>query len=1001
MRTEDIQTGTPDTTKDATGAVSGAPATSVGFSAAQIRALRGELSRAAFARRVGVTALTVYRWELPDSASEARRPRGRVLSRLRAYVAAPLRAASESARSRPKQTALQPMAAEIERGEYERLLPVLERVAKGEMRRAENDLLQLLASGELRTRAARALATQALARVCVLARGDGRAAFSMLLPLLHELEQTALPPPVALALHLTAALVFASPDGRLFDAGKVMVHADHAERLLDAHGSAEDRLLLWISQFAVAFILNDRQLFERISSRGSEVLQGHEQPVPRAIALYATAIDAFLNGRSGLASRRLEELAQFSEAHDLTLFRARALSHLADTMLEEAADPREVLSLTERARRLAQEHRHGISIQGLVAIWAEGEALLRMGRFAEAEERLLQAFTQSEELVWTPIAVALSLARLYAFMGRSQQLRVLADRMSRYASPVQRAITHAEATCFRALAGLLEGADPRAAFETLDRVDQLHYDGASWGFLARSCGLLHLSARVLFGELDSAQTALGRLERVLDVAPSAFANVQLQHHKGLLLCRQGRVQEGRKAIEGSLASFELAGLVPEAACARALLAELAERFDEPDAALLRERSRNELARIGISVPAVLRFTSSPEPALLAANRQLDPGEVARLIVPIQRLSVRGMSPAKIQRELVAVLEVLFPSASIRLEEIDSKGAALLLAQVEAATGGKQISLELGDGSGRRLRVTVSGALPENAQHVLTSVGSVASLALEVATLRGFAEQRGPNGIDSDRVLELPGFVAASAAMRALKQDLGRLSRSRSTVIVSGESGSGKEIVARALHDLSARAAQPFVAFNCAAVPFDLFEGQLFGYKRGAYTGATSDSPGVIRSARGGTLFLDEVGELPLDVQPKLLRFLENGEIFPLGERRAVQVDVRVIAATHRDLEVLVREGLFREDLFYRLQVVPVRIPPLRERREDVVALARHFLRRLTPPDHEPPVLSPDAIATLLAHDWPGNVRELRNVIERSLAFAPVPNVLDGSHLRVP
>lgn len=999
MKSEDIQTVVQPASGASAASVS-APSPST-FGAAQIRALRGELSRAAFARRLNVTALTVYRWELPDSASEARRPRGQVLQRLRSYATAPLRAANEMARSRQKLAPPQPIAAEIERGEYERLLPVLERVPKGEMRRAENELLQLLASGELRTRAARALATQALARLCVLARGDGRAAFSMLLPLLHELEQAGLPPRVELALHVTAALVFASPDGRLFDAGKTTVHVEHAERLLDAHGSAEDRLLVWISQFAVAFILNDRQLFERVSSRGNEVLHGHELPVPRAIALYAIAIEAFISGRPALAARRFEELAELSRAHDLTLFRARALSHLADAMLEDAADPREVLSLTERARRLAQEHRHGISIQGLVAIWAEGEALLRMGRFAEAEERLLHAFTQSEELVWTPIAIGLSLARLYAFAGRSQQLRVLADRTSHNASLVQRAITQAEATCFRAVAGLLEGADPRAAFETLDRVDQLHHEGASWGFLARSCALLHLSARVLLGDVDSAQSALGRLERMLDVAPSAFANVQLQHYKGLLLCRQGRIPEGRKAIEASLASFELAGLVPEAACARALLVELAERFGEPEAAVLRERSQNELTRIGIDVPAAIRFASGAVPATFAVHGRIDPSEVARLIVPIQRLSVRGMSPAKIQRELVAVLELLFPSASIRLEEIDSQGGALLLARVDAAASGKEVSLELGDGSGRRVRVTVQGSLPDNAHHVLTSVGSVASLALEVATLRGFAEQRGPHGKDADRPPELPGFVAASAGMRALKQDLLRLSRSRSTVIVSGESGTGKEIVARAIHELSARAAQPFVAFNCAAVPFDLFEGQLFGYKRGAYAGATGDSPGVIRTARGGTLFLDEVGDLPLDVQPKLLRFLENGEIFPLGERRAVQVDVRVIAATHRDLERLVREGSFREDLFYRLQVVPVRIPPLRERREDVVALARHFLRQLTPLDREPPVLSPDAVETLLAHDWPGNVRELRNVIERSLAFAPVPSVLDGEHLRVP
>ncbi|HKU37853.1 MAG TPA: sigma 54-interacting transcriptional regulator, partial [Polyangiales bacterium] len=805
-------------------------------------------------------------------------------------------------------------------------------------------------------------------------------------------------PRVELAVHVTAALVFASPDGRLFDAGKTTVHVSRGERLLDAYGSAEDRLLLWIAQFAVAFVLNDRQLFERVTARGSEVLHGHELPVPRAIAQLALAIDAYLGGRPAQAARRFETLAELSEAHDLGLFKVRALSHLADGMLDDAADPREVLSLTERARRLAQEQRHGISIHGLVAIWAEGEALLRMGRFAEAEERLQQAFAQADELAWTPLPIALSLARLYGFTGRGAQLRALADRLSRYSAPVQRVATHSEAQCFRALAALLEGGDARAAFETLDRADQLHQEGASWGFLGRSITLLHVSARVALGDLEPAQQALGRLERLLDVMPSAWADVQLRHHRGLLLCRQGRVQEGRKAIEAALATYELAGLVPEAACARYTLAELAQCMGEPNAATLRERTAADLARIGIQLPGPIRI--SPEQLAQASETRSDASGVARLVVPIQRLSVRGMAPALIQRELVAVLDELFPAAAIRLEEIDSKGSALLLSQVEAAGEGREESIELGDGSGRRLRVSVRGPLPDNAHHVLTSVASVAALALEVATLRGFAEQRGPNGKAGDALPELPGFVAASGLMRTLKLDLVRLSRSRSTVIVTGESGSGKEIVARAIHDLSSRATQPFVAFNCAAVPRDLFEGQLFGYKRGAYTGASADHPGVIRTARGGTLFLDEIGELPLDVQPKLLRFLENGEIFPLGERRAVQVDVRVIAATHRDLEALVREGRFREDLFYRLQVVPVRIPPLRERREDIIALARHFLRQLTPPDHEPPVLSPDAISTLLAYDWPGNVRELRNVIERSLAFAPVPNVLDGEHLRV-
>jgi transcriptional regulator with PAS, ATPase and Fis domain len=182
------------------------------------------------------------------------------------------------------------------------------------------------------------------------------------------------------------------------------------------------------------------------------------------------------------------------------------------------------------------------------------------------------------------------------------------------------------------------------------------------------------------------------------------------------------------------------------------------------------------------------------------------------------------------------------------------------------------------------------------------------------------------------------------------------------------------------------------------VPHDLFEGQLFGFKKGAFTGATSDQPGVVRAAAGGTLFLDEIGELPPSVQPKLLRFLENGEVFPIGAQRPVQVDVRVVAATHRDLAELVRQGRFREDLYYRLQVVPLRIPPLRERRDDIPALARHFARLLAPAGT--PVFAPDALAALAAYDWPGNVRELRNVIERVLAYSPAPDVITRSHLEL-
>ena len=358
---------------------------------------------------------------------------------------------------------------------------------------------------------------------------------------------------------------------------------------------------------------------------------------------------------------------------------------------------------------------------------------------------------------------------------------------------------------------------------------------------------------------------------------------------------------------------------------------------------------------------------------------------------------RGALPSLVLRELVSIVEGLFRERAVRLEELDSTGVPRIL--IGSAESAADLAFaEFSDGAGRTFRVGVSGELAASERSLLSILCTAASLALESATLRGYDERR-VTAATEDRSPEIPGFLAAAPAMRRLRGELGRLAGSDATVIITGESGVGKEVVARAIHDLSSRAGKSYVAFNCATVPRDLFEGQRFGYRRGAFTGATSDHPGVIRAATGGTLFLDEIGELPLDIQPKLLRFLESGEVFPLGERRPIRVDVRVLSATHRNLNELVRQNRFREDLYYRLQVVPIHVPPLRDRREDIPILARHFIRELTR-HGEPPVLAPDAVATLVSHVWPGNVRELRNVIERAMAFSPTPNVLRSEHLRI-
>ena len=245
------------------------------------------------------------------------------------------------------------------------------------------------------------------------------------------------------------------------------------------------------------------------------------------------------------------------------------------------------------------------------------------------------------------------------------------------------------------------------------------------------------------------------------------------------------------------------------------------------------------------------------------------------------------------------------------------------------------------------------------------------------------------------------IVGQSKAMSELFRQLDKVVDTRVSVLVQGETGTGKELIASALHYRSKRRDKLFVAQNCAAFPENLLESELFGHKRGAFTGATEEKKGLFEVADGGTLFLDEIGEMPLALQAKLLRALQEGEIRPLGGTVARQVDVRIVAATNRELEAEVQAGRFREDLYYRLKVFPVRVPPLRDRRDDIPLLAEHFLKRYTAEFGKPVQgFSKDALALLSAHDWPGNVRELENEVQR-LVIQAEPNESIGPELLSP
>ncbi|MGI9165750.1 MAG: sigma 54-interacting transcriptional regulator [Pyrinomonadaceae bacterium] len=278
---------------------------------------------------------------------------------------------------------------------------------------------------------------------------------------------------------------------------------------------------------------------------------------------------------------------------------------------------------------------------------------------------------------------------------------------------------------------------------------------------------------------------------------------------------------------------------------------------------------------------------------------------------------------------------------------------------------------------------------------------VVGLVMDVCALRAGAhkgtQHEAPEELAGTGLMS--GFIHSSPAMTQLVAEVHKIRSSDVTVLVTGESGTGKELVARAIHALSARRTKVFVPFNCTAVPKELSEGYLFGYRRGAFTGAVTDSQGVIRTAAGGTLFLDEIGDLPLDLQPKLLRFLQEGEIQPLGEQRPIHVDVRIIAATNTDLEEMVAQGRFREDLYYRLNVIRLRVPPLRERRSEVPAIVNYYLNHYSSKFGRKGIeITPQAVDLLMVSDWPGNVRQLCNEIQRIVARSEEGTVITPEQL---
>jgi DNA-binding NtrC family response regulator len=390
---------------------------------------------------------------------------------------------------------------------------------------------------------------------------------------------------------------------------------------------------------------------------------------------------------------------------------------------------------------------------------------------------------------------------------------------------------------------------------------------------------------------------------------------------------------------------------------------------------------------------------------------------------VRRLVDASAMVALLEREgVTTILEACEAVSAVIFIELPGRRAKILAHAGCDGEGARRLAAAAlradGSSSQRLLAFEPIGRDPDGARFVAIAIGRPMAQPTRqrfrtlCAVLRqGFelctARERAPETVGAaalERQLEplIPGFVCASAAMQRVTDQILRLQGNDLTVLITGESGTGKDLVARAIHAGSPRTGSMFLPYNCTSATRELADSQLFGHRRGSFTGALADQPGVLRTAVGGTLFLDEVGDLPIDVQPKLLRFLEQGEVLPVGETRPQRVDVRVVAATNADLEQRVSEGKFREDLFYRLSVIRIHVPPLRDRREEIPHLSTFFLREACDRLGKPGVrLSAETLDIFDAYAWPGNVRQLRNEVQRAVALTSAggtitPDVLSST-----
>ena len=663
--------------------------------------------------------------------------------------------------------------------------------------------------------------------------------------------------------------------------------------------------------------------------------------------------------------------------------------------------------------------------------------LTALGEWDRAEEMARAAI---ELLTGTPRVAQLgasldTLAQLYLLRGRLDETdRLLDESLDAFSSvkeakqPISREYPLESSTHTTRGRTMLARGMPEAALPHLERAVDISVRLGDRQFLSEA-RLWLAEALLALDRVDAARDTSSAVRADLREAGDVLVWGALMRIQAKLELADGHLAAAIQSLGQSTSIFEIKGNVYDLAVNRLVLARMLEKQGRiPEAIANAKQARDSLLRLGARVDAAncLEHVNTLERKHraerdLSETQRPESGSrsILDLVSGIDGFVAQRLVAASVSRDLL-----LHEMAAVATDQAVSRGAIVAeVVRSSSESGRLSISLDVAAAIGldpaevNAEKACLIGLSPdEYNDHFVYSFSAAESTfllrivepkaprfaarritldpllrlveqGLETGMLRS-KMRRGPaSGASRSTQLEMPGFICASRAMNRVLDQVNKIRSSDVTVLITGESGTGKELIARAVHSGSSRRFNTFLPFNCSAAPRELIESQLFGHRKGAFTGAVESNQGIVRAAEGGTLFLDEVGDLPVELQPKLLRFLQEGEIHPIGESQPVQVDVRVVAATNSNLDRAVEEGRFREDLFHRLNVIRIQVPPLRERREEIPALIDYYLKRYSQSSDKGDFkLSQEALDLMVVYDWPGNVRQLSNEIRRLAAY---------------